>query len=85
MFGFRPEDYSDQEVEVWPENWPAFSLFQYLQTQWRVSMGGPTGLDYNVMHHKLDRMNPPPDEYDQLEDDIRVMEIVALGEMNKKD
>jgi hypothetical protein len=77
--GFALEDFETEPVEVWPENWPAFKVFSDLRTQWRVSgMGGATGLDYNVLFRKLDRMNLPPDEYDQMEDDIRLMETTAL-------
>ena len=69
-------------AEVWPENWPAFAIFADLATQWRVGAGGPVGLDYNVLFHKLDRMQLSRDEYDELEEDIRVMEREALDTMN---
>jgi len=67
-----------EPAEVWPENWPAFALFCDLQTQWRVGAMGPVGLDYNVLFHKLDRMDLAPDEYEQLESDVRTMELEAL-------
>ena len=35
-----------EDFEVWQENWPAVEMFLRLETQWRVGMGGPTGLDY---------------------------------------
>lgn len=72
-------------VEVWPENWPAFLLFSELQTQWRVGMNGPSGLDYNVLFKKLDRMGLSESEYADLEDDIRVMEFEALSVMHEND
>lgn len=46
-------------------------------------MGGATGLDYNVLFKKMDRMSLDPNEYDQLEDDIRAMEFEALSAMNE--
>lgn len=55
-----------------------------MQTQWRVGAVGPTGLDYNVLHQRMDRMNLSADEYDQLEADIQVMEYAALAAMNEK-
>lgn len=69
-------------MDVWPENWAAFSLFASLQTQWRTGMGGPTGLDYNVLFRKMDRMNLSPPDYDELEEDIRVLELEALSTMS---
>ncbi len=83
--GFAPEDYEPDPVDVWPENWDAVSLFADLQTQWRVAgMGGFIGLDYNVLFRKLDRMNLETEEYNQREDDIRVMEFEALSVMSKQ-
>ena len=37
------------ELEIWPENWPALRVFLAMQTQWRVGMAGPVGLDYGVL------------------------------------
>lgn len=84
--GFTPEDYADDYVDVWPENWTAWELFAGLQTQWRTAgMGGQrTGLDYNVLFHKMDRMNLQRDDYELLEIDIQVMEIEAIATMSKK-
>lgn len=50
--GLRPEDY-DQDVHVWPENWPVLSLLQALDTQWDIVLGerGPVyvKLDYTAL------------------------------------
>ncbi len=73
------------EVELWPENQQAIMLFSSLSTQWRVGVNGPTGLDYNVLFHKMDRMNLATEDYELLESDIRVIEREALDIMNKKD
>ncbi len=47
-------------------------------------MGGATGLDYNVLQHKMDRMRLSAEDYEDLEDDVRHMEFAALLEMSKK-
>lgn len=83
--GVTLDDYEEEAVEVWPENQPVYMLFVQLQTQWRIGMGGATGLDYNTLYHKMDRMKLEPDEYEELEDDIRTMEFAALGAMNAKE
>ncbi|KQW97139.1 hypothetical protein ASC94_10130 [Massilia sp. Root418] len=82
--GFAPEDFASEPVEIWPENLIAYSLFESLRTQWRNGPNGPTGLDYNVLYHKLDRMALPPEEYDQLEQDVCVMEVHAVSAMYQK-
>lgn len=73
------------EVEVWPDNWRAFTLFCDLQTQWRVGMGGATGLDYTALYPLLDRVAQSSDEWDDLFSDIRLLEREALAAMNEKD
>ena len=68
---------------MWPENEQAWRLFTFMGTQWRVAMGGPTGLDYGVLFHRMDRMALPPDDFDLLLSDVRSMESAALGAMTK--
>ncbi|NHZ93548.1 hypothetical protein F2P45_31780 [Massilia sp. CCM 8733] len=77
--GLAVEDFVSEAVEPWPDNLVPLLLFQFLRTQWRSGAGGPSGLDYTVMHRKMDRMGLDPDEYDQLEHDIQIMEIAALN------
>ena len=74
----------ERVVEVWPDNHAAFSLFNALGTQWRVGMGGATGLDYNVMYRKMDRLALSTEDYDELERDIQIMESAALAYMQQK-
>ena len=73
------------EYEVWPENMPAIRLFSSLQTQWRVSMNGPSGLDYNVLFTRLDRLKLSDQDHEWMFDDIRTIESEALAIINKKD
>jgi hypothetical protein len=69
-------------VEVWPELWPAWVLFNRMSTQWRVGMGGVSGLDYNVLFRFLDRMRLSDSDYDQMLADISVLEDTALSELH---
>lgn len=48
-------------------------------------MNGPSGLDYNVLFKKLDRMGLSESDYADLEYDIRVMEFEALSVMHEND
>lgn len=63
-------------VELWPEHEAGFYLFSALQTQWRVGMCGPTGLDYAAMPVTAQGMqiDLTPDVFEQ----VRVMEAEAL-------
>lgn len=61
----------------------AVNLFIALATQWRVGMGGPVGLDYNVLFFKMQRMKLADAEWDAVEDDIRVLEDEALAIMRE--
>lgn len=71
-------------IEIFPDNWIAVCVFCALGTQWRVGFGGPYGLDYNVLLHKLDRLGLTTEEYDSAEADVRVLEGEALAEMREQ-
>lgn len=70
------------KAEVWPENWPAYTLFDRVRTQWRTGgMGGTVGLDYGVLYPLMDRMDLAKDEWLQMLDDIRAMESGAMQQL----
>ena len=73
-------------VEVWEENVPVFRMFCELQTQWNQVSGGTgsarTGLNYLVVFALLDRMELSKEDYQNMFDDVRVLEVAALEEMN---
>ncbi|MGK5049752.1 DUF1799 domain-containing protein [Janthinobacterium sp. GB4P2] len=84
-FGLTAEDVAADPVDIWPDNIAAFQIFSLMGTQWRVGgMGGATGLDYNVMYRKMDRLSLSPDDYDALESDLQIMESAALELMHQK-
>jgi hypothetical protein len=70
---------------VFPCNRKVVQLFSRLSTQWRTGMGGPTGMDYTLPLKLMDRMNLSQKDYDQMLDDLYVMEVAALNEMSKED
>lgn len=55
-----------------------------MQTQWMVGPGGPYGMKYEVAHHRLDRANLDPEEYERRMNDLRIMELAALSAMREK-
>ena len=68
---------------MWPENWTVWRVFEAVFTQWRVGMGGPTGLDYAAVYPLLDRAAKDPQEWDEMFSDIQVMEGAALKQMSE--
>lgn len=84
MFGLTLDDVAGPPLEVWPGHEDALNLFLFMRSQWRVGMAGATGLDYSVLFHKMDRMGLSAERYEDLEDEIRIMEGAALDEMTKK-
>jgi len=82
-FGLTAEDFPPPSVELWPDNWPAIKLFTTLSTQWRIGANGPTGLDYNVVFHELDRKGLAGDDYDDMMGALRVIESTALQAIHK--
>lgn len=83
--GLRPEDFVNEVFELWPDNEKSIALFSTISTQWRVGMGGPTGLDYNVLFARMDRMKLDESSYENLFDDIRVIESEALSILNNRE
>lgn len=79
----RREDYAGDLIDVYPDVEQAFLLFCSLSTQWRTSFNSYVGLDYNVLFHKLDRLNLSDDDYAQMESDISTLEREALKTINK--
>lgn len=78
------EEAQGSGTEVWPDNLQAVNIFVTVMTQWRVGAHGATGLDYNVVYHKMDRMGLTPSEYDDIELDVRLMEDAALETIRKQ-
>lgn len=83
-WGLTLDEADGAVIEVWPDCVRAVVLFDAVSTQWRVGMSGAIGLDYNVLFRKMDRMHLSEVEYDELEADIRVMELEALSTMRDK-
>lgn len=82
----RLADFPEKLVEIWPEHIDACVLFSSVSTQWRVGMGGATGLDYPAVFATLDRIHRDKTdaERDAIFADVQVIERGALEEMGKK-
>ena len=76
-------DIPDEEYEVWPDNWPAFLLFEAMSTQWRVGMGGAVGLDYNAIKPVASMIGLKRAELLEAFPDLRMMEAEALLVMSE--
>lgn len=81
-WGLPASQYAEMlNAEVWPENWTAWSLFDALQTQWRVGAGGVVGLDYGVLADELRAREIPHEDHEQLRSEVRILEAAALQEI----
>lgn len=86
LFGLKLEEIPAEEVEVWDVNWPSFSVFYNMSTQWRVGMGGATGLDYSALLATAKMLGYKNKEIQEMFSDIQVMEneaLLTMGENNK--
>lgn len=79
-FGFSADDYSG-DLEVWPDNWPAFRLFNALSTQWRTGACGATGLDYTSIRDVASYIGIKKRQIPELFPDLQIMEAEALAVM----
>jgi Phage related hypothetical protein (DUF1799) len=70
-----------EQVDIWPDNWPAFTVFEAMSTQWRTGACGATGLDYGVLPSVIRMCGLPLGERQSIFSDIRHMEAEALQVM----
>lgn len=82
--GFEPEDYETDPIEVWPENWPVWSLFSSVSTQWRTGASGPIGLDYQPAFTLMDRLGLKGDDWWDTFHDLQHIEAQALARMKEQ-
>lgn len=78
----RAQMQEKEHHEVWPENWPAVQVFCAMQTQWRIGMGPPTGLDYSALPSVMDLLEI--EDRSEAFRGMRVMEIEALEIFRKR-
>ena len=83
--GFTLDDYDTEIVEIWPENQTATELFSRVGTRWKIPpMGGtPYGLEWTAIYPMMDRLQLAADEWQELHDDLMVMESEAIRVMRK--
>ncbi|MHA6234290.1 DUF1799 domain-containing protein [Pseudomonas fluorescens group sp. PF-69] len=79
--GLTLADIAEDNVEIWPDNWPVFRLFNALGTQWRTGPGGATGLDYSVIREVAALIGIKKRQIPELFPDLQVMEAEALAVM----
>jgi hypothetical protein len=83
-FGLRLDDDDahtrDRTFHLWPEHRRVLDLWFRVQTQWRVGMAGPTGLDYQGVEAAI-RMSrlAGPRRVPVLLADLQIMERAALA------
>lgn len=80
---------SDSRIEyLWPENVTAWRCWSAVQTQWRVGMGGATGLDYAGVRAWLELQDIERQEQREIFEGLRAAEGATLEvwtEQRRKD
>ncbi|MBF8746903.1 DUF1799 domain-containing protein [Pseudomonas monteilii] len=79
--GLTQDDIEEEEVEVWPDCWQAFLLFEAMGTQWRLGQGGPAGLDYTAVPATASMIGIKRRDLGGIFPDLRIMEHEALSVM----
>lgn len=83
--GFGADDVVAEDVEIWPDVLPAYELFNALATQWRIGMGGATGLDYTAVATTMRLCGIPRSKWTDLFADVQIMEQAALEAMSNRE
>lgn len=70
---------------VWSCNWQAFSLFEFLSTQWRSEMGRLPSLIYSEVYRRMDELGIRKRKRRlALMRDVRLMESAVREEAAKR-
>jgi len=77
-------DSTSDDCEVFEENWPVVELFLRVQTQWRIGMSGPVGLDYGAVAWVL-KLTAEEASHRSLLEDLQIMEAAVLGFIAKQE
>lgn len=75
---FDAEPDTSPVAYLWPDNVPAWNAWQQVQTQWRVGMGGATGLDYAGVLAWLRELDCPPEDRRSIFAGIQACERATL-------
>ena len=78
-------DAAPESLEIWPENEPAVTAFQALETQWRYhpTAGTHTGLIWSSVDRIVRDLGFKKRR--AVRADVRLMELAALDEMRKQE
>ena len=82
--GADDADGHERQLWLWPDNRPAWELWLAVQTQWRVGLGGATGLDYSAVAAVMHMQGTPRKERSELLALLRVMEAEVLEVWGKE-
>lgn len=69
---------TEEDLELWPENWQPVHLFAQLLTQWHMGWGGPVGLIYESVPIVMGGRRVPRRQWQTLLNALQTMEAAAL-------
>ena len=84
VFGLTPGDIEEENFDVWPSNWPAFCLFQAMNTQWNVGPCGATGMNYTPINSVMELIGIRKKDRAGVFGDFQIMEAEALAVMDEQ-
>lgn len=78
-----PEDYEDDDIEVWPDNWDSVVFLSRLpHGAWEYGMNGRCRLDYQTIDRVLfKRFGVKKKDRSRIFADLLIMEVPALNAM----
>lgn len=85
----REQEVIDETFGIYPENWKAVEIFQFVETQWNIAIGPScaiyTGLSYPAVASAMEWFQVPPEEQHEVARKIRVLEIKSMPILNKRE
>jgi hypothetical protein len=82
LWGVTPEDFQDEAVEVWPDNWPAVDFFAAIGPgAWSLNSGGPVGIRPEAFREIRLALGITAAQWRDIYPDVRVLEDAAVETM----
>ncbi|AEJ02170.1 protein of unknown function DUF1799 phage-related protein [Nitrosomonas sp. Is79A3] len=77
---------TENDCDVWPDNWRSVLLFRSVGTQWQIAPSGKRiGINYQSVESLMNMQNIRKHRRGSLMNDIRFMEEIALSVFREKE